>query len=105
MRKNYQKMEVSKFLYFALVQFQFDAIYCMISLLTAYTSLFTSRIGQMWSLARLNDVRGISMLSAKIVERRKQVTARYKESIGNFNEFDITVSGCYAIVMVRIINI
>jgi len=47
MRKNYQKMEVSKFLYFALVQFQFDAIYCMISLLTAYTSLFTSRIGQM----------------------------------------------------------
>ena len=41
------------------------------------TSLFTSRIGQLWTLARLNDVRGISMLSAKIGERQKQVTARY----------------------------
>ena len=30
MRKKYQKMEVSKFLYFALVQIQFDAIYSMI---------------------------------------------------------------------------
>ena len=82
MRKKYQKMEVSKFLYFALVQIQFDAIYSMILDLVSWsvywqlTSLFTSRNGQMWSLARLNDVRGISMLSAKIGERRKQVTAR-----------------------------
>jgi len=41
--------------------------------------LFTSRIDQMLSLARLNVVRGISMLSSKIGERRKQVTH------GNFN--------------------
>jgi len=40
------------------------------------TSVFTSCIGQLWNLVRLNDVRCISMLSAKIRERRKQVTAR-----------------------------
>jgi len=51
--KKYQKMEVSKFLYFALVQFQFDAIYSMIldfvswSVYWQFTSLFTSRIGQL----------------------------------------------------------
>ena len=31
----------------------------------------------LWSLARLNDVRGISMLSTKIEEQRNQVTSRY----------------------------
>ena len=41
------------------------------------TLLFTSCIGQLWNLARLNDVRGISMIAAKIRERQKQVTARY----------------------------
>ena len=61
-------------------QFQFDAFYSMIldfvsiSVYWQLTSLFTSRIGQLWNLARLNDVRGISMLSAKIGVRRKQVT-------------------------------
>jgi len=46
-------MEVSKFLYFALVQFQFDAIYSMIldfvswSVYLKFTSLFTSSIGQL----------------------------------------------------------
>ena len=52
-------------------QFQFDAIYSMIldfaswSVYWQLTSLFTSGIGQLWNLARLNDVRGISMISAK----------------------------------------
>ena len=50
-------------------QFQFDAFYSLIldfvsiSVYWQLTSLFTSRIGQLWNLARLNDVRGISILS------------------------------------------
>ena len=71
-------MEVSKF--------HFDAIYSrsmtfdFVSWSVLYwqiKSLFTSRIGQQWSHARLNDVRGISMLSAGIEERQNQVTSRY----------------------------
>jgi len=48
----------------------------MISLLTAYFIVYIPY----WLIAKslwLNDVRGISMLSAKIGEQRKQVTARY----------------------------
>jgi len=73
-------MEISKFLYFALVHFQFDAMildFVSWSVYWQLIPLFTSRIGQLWTLARLNNVRDISMLSAKIGERRKQVTARY----------------------------
>jgi len=66
-------------------QFQFDAIYRYSMILdfvswSAYwqlTSLFTSSIGQLWNLARLNDVRSISMLSTKIGEWRKQLMTRY----------------------------
>ena len=66
MRKNTRKC-----LYIALVNFSlmlftlYDPRFCfMISLLTVHFK-FTSRIGQLWNLAKLNDVRGISMLSAK----------------------------------------
>jgi len=41
-------------------QFQFDAIYSIYYLITA---LFTSRISQMWNIARLNNVWAISMLN------------------------------------------
>jgi len=73
-------MEVSKFQYFALVNFNLMLLtidFVSWSVYWQLTILFTSRIGQLWRLARLNDVRGISMLSAKIGERGNQVTSRY----------------------------
>ena len=53
--KKYQKMEVSKFLYFALVNFHIEAIYSMILDFASWavywqlTSLFTTHIGQLSS--------------------------------------------------------
>ena len=77
--RKYQKMEVSKYLYFELVNFNLMLFTLGPSILfhEQLTSLFTSRIGPLWNLARLNDVTGISMLLAKIGEWLKQVTARY----------------------------
>ena len=49
------------------------------------TLLFTFRIGQLWNLARLNDVRGISMLLAKIrnSENRWQHDTQWLQSYLN----------------------
>ena len=51
--------------------------FIMNSLKTSKTHTL-STFGQFWNLARLNDVRSSSMLSAKIGKWRKQVTARYE---------------------------
>jgi len=66
MRKKYQKMEVSKFLYFALVNFNL-MLFTLWSSILLYDQ-FKCHISQQWNLVRLNDVTVISMLSTKIGE-------------------------------------
>ena len=81
-------------------QFQLYAIYSMIldfvswSVYGQLTSLSTPHIGQLWNLARLNDVRGISILSAKKGEQRKQVTAQWHIS-GRYVAFCIETKIVY----------